>query len=188
MTLPETIRTPRLLLRAPTLDDAEAVFIAFGSDPEVSRRMLWPLHATVSDSRDYLMARIKMREAGKSGHWLITDASGECVIGMISILLEGTRAEVGFLVNRASEGRGIATEALQAVLEVGLRTPGVARLWGWCTPDNPASARVMVKAGMSRDRFPRRYGKEYREALVFTGARRRLPLLPAVWRDVLFRR
>jgi len=41
MTAPETLRTGRLVLRRARLDDAQAVFDAYASDPEVTRYMTW---------------------------------------------------------------------------------------------------------------------------------------------------
>ncbi|HEU5195671.1 MAG TPA: GNAT family N-acetyltransferase [Methylomirabilota bacterium] len=63
---------------------------------------------------------------------------------------EGERrrtAEVGYWLGEPFWGRGIATEALRAITEYGFATFDVCRLeagvFGW----NPASARVLEKAG-----------------------------------------
>jgi RimJ/RimL family protein N-acetyltransferase len=56
-------------------------------------------------------------------------------------------AEVGYWLGEPFWGRGIATEALRAITEYAFKTFDVCRLeagvYGW----NPASARVLEKAG-----------------------------------------
>jgi ribosomal-protein-alanine N-acetyltransferase len=166
-TLPETILTPRLLLRRPDLNDSSAVFHAFGGDQEIAETMLWPVHSTIDDSERYLSARISAERDGAGRHWLITSVIDHSVLGMISLLFAERGAEVGFLVSRNAWGNGFATEALKAVLDAGLTGAQGGRVWGWCRKDNGASARVMTKAGMRKEFFPRRYGKEYKDTLVF---------------------
>ena len=44
--VPERIETPRLILRKPMLEDAEEVFEAYASDPEVTRYLTWLTHTS----------------------------------------------------------------------------------------------------------------------------------------------
>ena len=53
---------------------------------------------------------------------------------------------------------GYATESSAAMLELGFRRLGFHRVWGKCHTQNPASAKVMEKLGMTyegtlRDHF-----------------------------------
>src|SRR5688500_8248076 len=54
MGLPETITTPRLLLRRPRPQDAEALFARYAADPEVTRYLTWVPHKDLRDTRAYL--------------------------------------------------------------------------------------------------------------------------------------
>ena len=56
--------------------------------------------------------------------------------------------EVGFSIERASWGKGYATEALEVVLEYLTVQEGIAHVTAWCASDNIASGRTMEKAGM----------------------------------------
>jgi RimJ/RimL family protein N-acetyltransferase len=51
---PERIETARLLLRKPVLDDAEAVFSRYASDPEVTKYLAWPRHGSIEHTRLFL--------------------------------------------------------------------------------------------------------------------------------------
>ena len=52
-------------------------------------------------------------------------------------------------------GKGIATEAVRAVLGYGLGTLGLNRIGAYCWDGNVASQRVMEKAGMHHEGTPR---------------------------------
>jgi ribosomal-protein-alanine N-acetyltransferase len=58
-------------------------------------------------------------------------------------------AEVGYVINPAFRGRGLAPEALQAVLAYGFRTLRLHRIEARYMEGNDASRRVMEKCGMS---------------------------------------
>ena len=56
--------------------------------------------------------------------------------------------EVGYGVVPDARGRGVASEALRAILGVAASVESVKRVCGRTTPDNVASQRVMLSAGM----------------------------------------
>ena len=60
-------------------------------------------------------------------------------------------AEIGYWVARARWGRGLATEAVTAITEHGLERLGYARIHAGVFAWNPASARVLEKAGFVRE-------------------------------------
>lgn len=168
------IRTPRLRLRPPNLADASAVFTAYGADPEVVRFMPWSAHQTVDESEAYLQARLEWCQQGTHQYWLITTDTQ--VRGMIGTHTVDHAVEVGFILGQASWGRGFATEALQAILNLELGQPGIYRVWGYCDVDNLASARVMEKVGMTREGLLRRYARftasdEPRDVYVYAATR-----------------
>lgn len=58
--------------------------------------------------------------------------------------------EVGYSVVPSAQGQGYATEVVAALTERALRTPGVERVIAHTTDANPASIRVLGKAGFAR--------------------------------------
>lgn len=60
------------------------------------------------------------------------------------------RAEVGYWIGKDYWGQGFATEALKVVLAYGF-SRGINRIWAEHFANNPASGRVMQKAGMKHE-------------------------------------
>ena len=60
-------------------------------------------------------------------------------------------ADIGFLLGRRHWGQGHGTAAARALLSFGFGPLGLHRISGECDPDNPASARVMEKSGLTRE-------------------------------------
>ncbi len=56
-------------------------------------------------------------------------------------------AEIGYWLGEAYWGRGIATEAVHAMTDYGFARFDLARLWAGVFESNPASTRVLEKAG-----------------------------------------
>ena len=56
-------------------------------------------------------------------------------------------AEIGYWLGESFWGRGIMTEAVQALTEYGLQQLGLARIYAGIFESNPASCRVLEKAG-----------------------------------------
>ena len=155
MLLPETISTKRLCLRKPLIEDAEAVFRNYGSDPEATRYLTWPTHQKLEDAFEALLARLAHWEQGTEFSWSITQPGNSgCVMGMISVSPDARyswRWSVGYVLGRQWWGHGYMTEAVKAVKEELFRQPVVQRVWAWVDEDNYASMRVLVKAGFIRE-------------------------------------
>ncbi|WP_157794013.1 GNAT family N-acetyltransferase [Paenibacillus donghaensis] len=64
---------------------------------------------------------------------------------------EGT-ATLGYMLDPACWGCGLATEAVGLLLDYGVREAGVTRVEGRCRGDNTRSERVMIKNGMLLER------------------------------------
>ncbi len=85
-------------------------------------------------------------------HWGI-EVDGD-LVGAISVVnLDGhdAKAEVGDVVARRAWGRGLATEALTAVVAHMFEEVGLNRLYAVHAPGNTASGRVLVKAGFEHE-------------------------------------
>jgi ribosomal-protein-alanine N-acetyltransferase len=145
---PATFHTHRLLLRPVTLDDAAAIFTAYARDPEVTRYVIWSPHRHLDDTREFLQRCLDRRAAGWEFTWAICQPDGT-LIGSFALRIDGHKANTGYGIARPYWGQGYATEALQAVVEWALLQPEIYRVWATCDFENPGSARVMEKAGMT---------------------------------------
>lgn len=71
---------------------------------------------------------------------------GNC--GFPHISFEERCGEVNYYVAPGHRGKGLAPEALRALIQFGFRDIGLSRIQARCEPDNLSSERVMQKAGM----------------------------------------
>ncbi|MEU6863275.1 GNAT family N-acetyltransferase [Streptomyces sp. NPDC046876] len=89
---------------------------------------------------------------GPYGHRLLVERSTGLVVGSIGLFwppAEGV-LELGYGVVASRRGRGYATEATRALAAYGLAAPGVHTVTAGVELSNPASVRVLEKAGFER--------------------------------------
>lgn len=155
---PAHFSTERLRLRKPELDDARQLFQSYTSDSEVVRFLTWQAHETEDDTLSYLRQCCKEWDNGTSYPYVI-ELSNEPLkpIGMIDIRLKSQRVEFGYVLARKYWGLGYMTEALSMLADWSLDQADIWRASAFCDVENPASARVMEKAGMTFEGVLRRY-------------------------------
>jgi len=165
-----TLHTARMLLRPPRPADAEAIFARYASDPAVGRWMSWLVHRSVDETRAFVAAAAAEWERWPAGAYLLFTPDEQTLLGGTGLHFEpGDRAVTGYVLARDAWGRGLATEALGAMVALAARL-GVVELTAECHPDNRASVRVLEKQGFvpapgAFAHFPN-VGEEL-EALVF---------------------
>jgi RimJ/RimL family protein N-acetyltransferase len=112
----------------------------------INLRDSFPHPYTRKDARDWIR---QAKEQNPETQFAI--ASTEEAIGGIGLLLQydiyRRAAEVGYWLGEPFWGRGIATKALRALTEYAFAQFDLARLFATVFEWNPASARVLEKAG-----------------------------------------
>jgi RimJ/RimL family protein N-acetyltransferase len=66
---------------------------------------------------------------------------------------KGTQAEIGWAIDPAYAGRGLATEAAAELLRICFEDLGLRRLKALCFADNEPSWRLMERLGMRREEY-----------------------------------
>jgi RimJ/RimL family protein N-acetyltransferase len=143
------IRTERLTLRAlraRDLDDHHSLY----SDPGVVRYLyVEPLDR--AGAKEHLAKRLRAREPG-DGEWLhlAVIGGGEFLgeVGLGCTSAEHRGFEVGFVLAPGSQGRGVATEAAAALVDLAVGELGAHRVVGRLDARNAASAAVLERLGM----------------------------------------
>lgn len=152
MTEPPTeLRTVRLLLRTPVIDDAEAIFDEYAADPEVTRYLTWPPHEHLESVSEFLQVLIERRLAGQEFPWLLTLPDERRAIGMITVRKQDCKVDIGYVLGRKHWNRGYMAEAIAAVAEWCLSQAEIFRVSAICDTENVASARALEKAGFKRE-------------------------------------
>lgn len=134
-----TLRTRRLVLRQAVWEDLVAVHRLM-SDPRVMRYWSRPEHETLEETRHWLGFLVEQAESSRD--WLIeTDGT---VIGKAGAW---ELPEVGFLLHPDHWGRGLAFEAMTAVIAaLEAEFSGIV-LTAEVDPRNAASLRLLGRLG-----------------------------------------
>ena len=158
----QRLETSRLVLRRFTADDADAMYRNWASDPEVTKYLTWPCHASAEATAALLETWVQQYADGGRFQWAIERRDVPGVIGSIAAvnLDENTNsAEIGYCLSRAYWGRGMMPEALRAVMDYLFDEADFNRLTARHDKNNPNSGRVMEKAGMRKEGVFRQGGK-----------------------------
>jgi RimJ/RimL family protein N-acetyltransferase len=150
---PTTLRTARLVLRPFAPSDA-ADIQRLANDVDVARNTLTIPHPYPDGAAETWIATLQTRRAEGTGEvFAICGAQRGELLGAIGLQIERAqrRAELGYWIGRDARGQGIASEAARAVLEHAFTALDLERVFASHFPWNPASARVMEKAGMLRE-------------------------------------
>ena len=151
MKAPSQIETERLTLVRPVLKDADAIFKRYAGDPDVTQYLGWPRHASVADTEAFLNFSDSEWDRWPAGPYLIRLRAGGPLVGGTGLDFTSPReATTGYVLAKDAWGRGYATEALAAMVDLARRI-GVVGLTALCHPEHRASWRVLEKCGFVRD-------------------------------------
>ena len=138
-------RTPRLLLRPGFPEDAPALAGAISDKAVVMNLAVVPRPYTLRDAeaflaspRDPVLPSLLILERTRAAPQLV----GSCGLARRA----SGAVELGYWIGRSFWGRGYATEACRALVDIA-RTLGLPSLEGSHFLDNPASGRVLEKLG-----------------------------------------
>ena len=153
----EHLETARLILRRPRIGDADAVIAAYAGDAEVTRYLSWPRHRSVEQTRAFLGFSDDEWGRWPAGPYLIAEKGSGRLVGATGLAFESPWcASTGYVLARDAWGRGLATEALAAMVDVAAST-GVIRLYALCHTNHAASRRVLEKGGFECEGRLRRH-------------------------------
>lgn len=146
------LRTERLELRPVEPAHAAALFRLM-RDERLTRFLAWAPHEDIAQTQAMIDALVRAQAQGAGYHWTIFE--DQAVRGLVSLidvrrthrLWTLDRAEIAYWIDVNEHGRGLATEATRAVVEVAFTRLGLNRLIISHTSSNPASGRIPVALG-----------------------------------------
>jgi RimJ/RimL family protein N-acetyltransferase len=140
------IETERLRLRERTAGDAESLFPTL-SDAELMTWWSRAPFATVEEVRE----NFAPGELWSGWHaWAITRKGDDRAIGYVAMgeKRQGKVSEIGYVLERAAWGNGIAREAVSALIGH-LFASGQRRVFADTDPDNTASNALLTRLGFT---------------------------------------
>ena len=147
------LETPRLRLRPFAPADAAAVRRLAGEAAIAGTTLLIP-HPYPDGAAEAWIGTHAARWAAREEFVLaVTSRTSGELLGSIGLVFQTAheKAEMGYWVGVPHWNKGYATEAVRAVIDYGFRTLGLNRIQAHHMAHNPASGRVMEKAGLRRE-------------------------------------
>jgi RimJ/RimL family protein N-acetyltransferase len=141
---------PGFTLRRLSTDDL-AEFQAYRHDEELARYQGWL--PTSDEQAAAFLAEMSAAPFPSLGNWVqfgIAEPERQRLIGDIGVFLgrDATFAEIGFTLARSAQGRGVATAAIRAVIELIFECSAAQRVIGVTDARNLPSMRLMERVGM----------------------------------------
>ena len=142
-------------LRPSSDSDIDAIFHAC-QDPLIPAFTTVPADYTIDHAIEFvrsdpfsLAERRELRFIVDYGNG--SDKKFAGVISLHTINIKNHTAEVGYWMEKAMRGKGIATTAVSMITDYGFTTIGFRRIEGLADFDNEASQKVLMKAGFEKE-------------------------------------
>jgi RimJ/RimL family protein N-acetyltransferase len=146
-----------VVLRAWTAADIPAIVEAC-QDPEIPRWTLVPSPYGEADARAFLRRVARGRDDGVRATFAVVDAADHRAVlgsaGLQAVDWDQRAADVGYWVAAPVRGRGVATRAVELLVEWAFGTLGLERVELRTNDGNAASHAVATRAGFSRTEGP----------------------------------
>ena len=161
-TPPTEFVTSRLRLRAIRSGDEELLFRLYTGDSDAVHYMSFPRAGSAQDSKSFVDSVVASFEARAVGNlhfaWIIELQTSNEPMGSVGLSPSKPFAlSGGYILNQRFWGKGYASEAWGCLLNWCIAQPRVYRVDALYDVENPASRRVMEKAGMEFEGILRRY-------------------------------
>ncbi|QCR31262.1 GNAT family N-acetyltransferase [Lysinibacillus sp. SGAir0095] len=153
------LETERLILREITENDANSIF-EYLSDPEVMKYYgLQPFEA-VKDALDEISWYQSIFNEQTGIRWGITLKHEDKVIGscgFLNTVSNHYRTDIGFELSKEYWGQGIASEAMNEIIQYAFEQTDIQRIQALIEPPNIASQKMVERAGFLREGLLRKY-------------------------------
>ncbi|MER5748063.1 GNAT family N-acetyltransferase [Streptomyces sp. NPDC002225] len=135
-------------LRALTPDDAPALTRIY-SGASIRHTTGKPL--TLDQAHEKIRTALARAAETPRAQWSWGILAADEMIGLISLRRRTpSMGTISYILREDTWGHGYATHAAQQAASLAFTTAGLTRLEAMHHPDNPASGRVLVKAGFTR--------------------------------------
>ncbi len=152
-----TLETNRLIFRELRRSDLYDVY-EYASNPLTSKYLLWEPHSSIEYTREFIEIVISKYKSGEYNDWAIVHKEHNKMIGTCGFTRideENNVVEIGYVLNPAYWGMGIATEAVEKIIEFAFVELQANRIEAKFIFGNESSLAVMKKVGMKFEGYQR---------------------------------
>lgn len=145
------LETERLVLRAFTNDDLNAMYTNWASDERVTKYLRWSAHNDISITEMVLEDWVRSYSDERFYQWAIVPKDMTEPIGTISVVEQNELAEkmqIGFCVGYDWWNKGYTSEAFRRVIQFLFEEVKVQRIEAQHAPENVNSGKVMLSCGL----------------------------------------
>ncbi len=153
------LETPRLLLRPMVRTDAPHIY-EYMQDREIAyNTLLIPYPYPAGAAEDWMQKCWEQASSRENYTFAVVLKAEKRMIGSMGIGQNAAhnRAEIGYWIGKRYWGQGYASEACRRIIQFGFEEMGLNRIQASYFTRNPASRRVMEKAGMHHEGVLRQY-------------------------------
>src|SRR5688500_1090854 len=112
METPITFKTERLIIRKPSMDDAEAIFQGYAQDVEVTKYLTWVPHLSLETTRSFVNQCVTDWDNEGRFPYSICLKNGGPIIGMVDVRVDKYKADLGYVLAKKYWKKGYMAEAL----------------------------------------------------------------------------
>jgi ribosomal-protein-alanine N-acetyltransferase len=141
------LRTERLTLRQPGIEDAGGVF-TLRSDKEINKYLDRQLSNTIDDAKSFINKVNDSISTSDALYWAITLSDNNLFVGSICLFNfsdDDDKCEMGYELLTNFQGQGIMKEAAESVIAYAFNTIKVQKIEAYCHRDNLRSITLLNK-------------------------------------------
>ncbi|GAB3176867.1 GNAT family N-acetyltransferase [Telluribacter humicola] len=148
-----TIETERLMLTELRADDIPSIVKYAANERITAYTLNIPSPYTEKDAIYWINQANQGFRSGTHLYFGVREKPQTEFIGGIGLTIESRfrRAEIGYWLAEPFWNKGYTTEATQSLIHFGFDTLGLNKVTSCHLDQNPASGRVMVKCGMTKE-------------------------------------
>lgn len=153
---PEVVLTTARLTIEPLAERDVDAFTRYRRDPDVARYQSWGVDYSRADA-ERLVAGQRGGQLPAPGAWLqlaVRETASGGLLGDLALHRldeQPDTFEVGVTLARSSQGRGVASEALSALLDLVFDHAHAHRVVASCDARNDSVARLLTRVGFRRE-------------------------------------